>query len=64
MLGLWEEVEKVSLVELSLSNHSSLKKGFPAFIECAVEECKEDAGVFTEDMAVLIVKVAEDVDLS
>lgn len=64
MLGLWKEIEKVSLVELSLSNHSSLKKGFPAFIECAVEECKEDAGILAEDMAVLIIEVAEDVDLS
>lgn len=64
MLGLWEEVEKVALVELSLSDYSSLQQRFPALIECAVEERKEDTGVLAEDVTVLVVEVAEDVDLS
>jgi hypothetical protein len=64
VLGLWEEVEEVSLVELSLSNYSSLEQRFPALIECAVEERKEHASVLAEDVTVLVVEVAEDVDLS
>lgn len=64
MLGLWEKVEKVALVELSLSDYSSLQQRFPALIECAVEERKEDTGVLAEDVTVLVVEVAEDVDLS
>ena len=64
MLGLWEKVEKVTLVELSLSDYSSLQQRFPALIECAVEERKEDTGVLAEDVTVLVVEVAEDVDLS
>jgi hypothetical protein len=64
VLGLWEEVEKVSLVELSLTDYSSLKQRFPALIKCAVEERKEDTRVLAEDVTVLVVEVAEDVDLS
>ena len=64
VLGLWEKVEKVALVELSLSDYSSLQQRFPALIECAVEERKEDTGVLAEDVTVLVVEVAEDVDLS
>ena len=64
MLGLWEKVEKVALVELSLSDYSSLQQRFPALIECAVEERKEDTGVLAEDVTVLVVEIAEDVDLS
>ena len=63
MLGFWEEVEKISLVELSLSDYSSLKQRLPALIECAVEKRKEDTGVLAEDVTVLVVEVAEDVDL-
>jgi len=63
VLGLWEEVEKISLVELSLSDYSSLKQRLPALIECAVEKRKEDTGVLAEDVTVLVVEVAEDVDL-
>jgi hypothetical protein len=64
VLGLGEEIEKVSFVEFSLSNYSSLKQRFSALIKCAVEERKEDASVLAEDMTVLVVEVAEDVDLS
>jgi hypothetical protein len=64
VLGLWEEVEKVTLVELSLSDYSALKQCLPALIECAVEERKEDTGVLAEDVTVLVVEVAEDVDLA
>jgi hypothetical protein len=64
VLGLWEKVEKVALVELSLSDYSSLQQRFPALIECAVEERKEDTGVLAEDVTVLVVEIAEDVDLS
>jgi len=64
MLGLWKEVEEVSLVELSLADYSSLQKRFPALVECAVEEGKEDTGVLAEDVPVLIIEVSENVDLA
>ena len=64
VLGLWEEVEQVALVELGLTDHSSLEESFPALVECAVEEGKEDGSIFAEDVPVLVVQVAEDVDLA
>lgn len=64
VLGLREEVKEISLVELSLTNYSSLKQRFPALVKCAVKEGKEDTGVLAEDMTVLVGEVAEDVDLA
>jgi hypothetical protein len=64
VLGFGEEVEKVSLVELGLPDYSSLKQRFPALVECAVEERKEDTSVLAEDVTVLVVEITEDVDLA
>ena len=64
VLGLWQEVEQVSLVELGLAKHASLEQGFSALVECAVEKGQEDTGVLAENVAVLVIEVAEDVDLS
>jgi hypothetical protein len=64
VLGLWKEVEEVSLVELGLSDHSSLEERFPALVECAVEKGKEDGSIFAEDVTVLVVQLAENVDLT
>lgn len=64
VLGLRKEVEKVALIELSLSDHSSLKELFPALVECAVEESKENAGILAENVSVLVIEVSKDVDLA
>ena len=64
MLGLWEEVEQIAFIQLGLADHSALKKCFPALIECAVEKCKEDGSIFAEDVSVLVIQLAEDVDLA
>jgi hypothetical protein len=64
VLGLWEEVEQLALVELGLAGNAALKKLFPALVECAVKEGEEDGGVLAEDMARLVIERAEDVDLA
>jgi hypothetical protein len=61
---LGEEVEEIALIELGLSDYASLQERFPALVECAVEEGKEDCGIFAEDMAVLVAQCAEDVHLA
>lgn len=64
VLGLWEEVEQIALVELCLSNHTALKESFPALVECAVEKRKEDGSIFAKDVSVLVIELTEDVDLA
>lgn len=64
VLGLWEEVKKVALIKLSLTNHSSLEETFPALVKCAVEEGKEDSGIFAENVTVGVVQLTKDVHLA
>lgn len=63
VLGLWEEIWNVALVELSLANHAALKECFSGAIESAVEQCKENSGLFGEDLAGLVIERTEDVDV-
>jgi hypothetical protein len=64
VFGLWEEVEQVALVELGLSDHASLEERLPALVECAVEKGEEDGSILAENVSVLVVQLAEDVDLA
>lgn len=64
MPRLGEEVEQLPLVKLGLANYTSLQEGFPALVECAVQQREEDGGIFAEDVPVLVVQGAEDVDLA
>jgi hypothetical protein len=64
VLGLWEEVEQIALIELGLADDTALEQLFPALVECAVEEGEEDGGVLAEDLACLVIESAEDVDLA
>lgn len=64
VLGLWEEVEQIALVEFCLSDHTTLEESFPALVECAVEESKEDGSIFAQDVSVLVIELAEDVNLA
>jgi hypothetical protein len=64
VLGLGEEVEKVTLVELSLANHSSLQELLPAVVECAVEESKKYSSILAKNVTVGVVQFAEDVNLA
>lgn len=64
MLGLGQEVKKITLVKLGLAEHSSLQELLAAVVECAVEEGKEDSSVFVENVTVRIVQLAKDVDIA
>lgn len=64
VLGLWEEVEEVALVELGLANLAALEQGLAGAIERAVQESKEDGCVFGQDLAGLVVEGSEDVDFA
>jgi hypothetical protein len=64
VLGLWEKVEQVALVELSLSDHTSLKESLPALVECAVEQGEEDGSILAEDVTLVVLQLAEDIDLA
>jgi hypothetical protein len=64
MLGLRQEVEQVALVELGLSDHASLEESLPALVECAVEQGEEDGSILAEDVTLVVLQLAEDVDLA
>jgi hypothetical protein len=64
VLCFWEEVEQVALVELGLSGHSPLQQVLTALVKCAVQESEEDGGILAENVPVLVIELAEDIDLA
>lgn len=63
VLGLWEEVESVALVELGLADHATLEESFPRAVEGAVEHSKENSSVLGEDLAGLVAERTKDLDV-
>jgi hypothetical protein len=64
VLCFWEEVEQVALVEFGLADHSPLQQVLAALVECAMQEGEEDGGILAENVSVLVIELAEDVDLA
>lgn len=62
MLGLWEKVREISLVELLLSDNSSLQQSFSCGIEGSVEKCQECGGIFGKNVFSRIVDRTKDGD--
>lgn len=63
MLGLGQEVEEVALVELGLADLTALEELLAPAVEGAVEDSEEDADFLGEDLAGIVVELAEDVDI-
>ena len=62
MLCFWEEVWQLALVELLLTNHSSLEQCFSCAIEGSVEESNESSRFWCEDLLLRLVDLAENLD--
>ena len=62
MLGFWEEVRQLALVELGLSDDTALEESFAGGIEGSVEDGEEGGGFFGEDVAGLVVEGSQDGD--
>lgn len=62
MSGFWEEVWQRALVELCLSDHTSLEEVLAGAIEGSVKEGEECKSIFAEDLAVEVVDCASDVN--
>ena len=60
VLGVWEEIESGAPVELDLTHFSPVQELFTSGIECPVEQCQEDNGIFGQDLARAFVERAED----
>lgn len=63
VLGLWEEVWEVALVELRLADHTSLEQLLSSGVESSVQHGEEDDSVLVQDLLLLVIDVSEDVDI-
>jgi len=63
VLGFGKEIWEVALVELGLSNYTTLEKLLATLIEGSVEESEEDDGILIQDLARLVIELTEDVDI-
>lgn len=61
MLGFWEEVGQLALVELCLSDHTALEKVLSGAIEGSVEEGEESKSILAEDLLVEIGDLTRDI---
>ena len=61
MLGFGEEVWQLALVELRLSDHTTLKEVLAGPIEGSVKESEERKSILCEDLLVEVCDLARDV---
>jgi hypothetical protein len=63
VLGLWQEVEDVTLVKLGLSDIPSLKESLACAIERAVEHCEEDGSILAKYLSGLVIERAQNINV-
>jgi len=63
VLGLWQEVELSTLVELHLADLTPLEEGFAGRVECTVKKGEEGSGILGQDLASLVIERPKDLDV-
>lgn len=62
VLSLGEEVREDTAVDLGLADDAALEKGLASRVEGALEEGEEGEGLRGEDLALVVLDLAEDID--